>query len=56
MRIKKYSSDLSPKSWQVIEKIIQVRRKSKWDLEEIVNAIRGFHYNRTKSSGFNLNN
>ena len=39
MRIKKYSSDLSPKSWQVIEKIIQVRRKSKWDLEEIVNAI-----------------
>ena len=39
MRIKKYSSDLSPKSWQVIEKIIQVRRKSKWDLEEIVNSI-----------------
>ena len=39
MRIKKYSSDLSPKSWQVIEKIIQVRRKSKWDLQEIVNAI-----------------
>ena len=39
MRIKKYSSDLSPKSWQVIEKIIQVRRKSKWDLEQIVNAI-----------------
>ena len=39
MRIKKYSSDLSPKCWQVIEKIIQVRRKSKWNLEQIVNAI-----------------
>ena len=39
MRIKKYSSDLSPKSWKVIEKIIQFRRKSKWDLEQIVNAI-----------------
>ncbi len=39
MRIKKYSSDLSEKSWQVIEKIIKVERKSKWDLQEIVNAI-----------------
>ncbi len=39
MRLKKYSSDLSAKSWQVIEKIIKINRKSKWDLQEIVNAI-----------------
>lgn len=39
MRLKKYSTDLSTASWQVIEKIIQVRRKSKWDLQEIVNAV-----------------
>ena len=39
MRIKKYSSDLPAASWQVIEKIIQVRRSSKWDLKEIVNAV-----------------
>lgn len=39
MRIKKYSSDLPLNSWQYIEKIIEVRRKSKWDLQEIVNAI-----------------
>ena len=39
MRIKKYSSDLPAASWQVIEKIIQVRRRSKWDLEEMVNAV-----------------
>lgn len=38
MRIKKYSSDLPAASWQVIEKIIQVRRRSKWDLNQIVNA------------------
>jgi putative transposase len=39
MRLKKYSSDLSAKSWQVIEKLITVQRKSKWDLQEVVNAI-----------------
>ena len=39
MRLKKYSSDLSANSWQVIEKMIIVRRRSKWDLLEIVNAI-----------------
>jgi putative transposase len=39
MRIKQYSSDLSAKSWQVIEKNIHVQRTSKWDLKEIVNGI-----------------
>lgn len=39
MRLKQYSSDLSGKSWQVIEKIIQVQRKSKWDLNDTVNGI-----------------
>jgi putative transposase len=39
MRIKKYSSDLSAKSWQVIEKIIHVQRIGKWSLQEIVNGI-----------------
>ncbi|GHV14451.1 hypothetical protein FACS1894169_03380 [Bacteroidia bacterium] len=39
MRLKQYSSDLSAQGWQVIEKIIQVQRKSKWDLKEIVNGI-----------------
>jgi putative transposase len=39
MRLKQYSSDLSAKSWQVIERIIQVQRKSKWDLKDIVNGI-----------------
>jgi len=39
MRTKKDSSDLCTKSWQVIEKIIPVQRKSKWALKEIVNGI-----------------
>lgn len=39
MRLKKYSSDLPAVSWQVIKKIIQVRRRSKWELREIVNAV-----------------
>ena len=36
---KTYSSDLSARSWQVINKVINVQRKSKWDLMEIMNAI-----------------
>jgi putative transposase len=39
MRIKQYSSDLSAKGWQVIHKIILVQRKSKWNLQEIVNGV-----------------
>jgi putative transposase len=39
MRIKQYSSDLSAKGWQVIQKIIHVQRISKWDLHEVVNGI-----------------
>jgi len=39
MRLKQYSSDLSAKSWQVINKVIHVQRKSKWDLKAIVDAI-----------------
>jgi len=30
---------MKAKEWQVIEKIIQVQRKSKWDLKHIVNGI-----------------
>ncbi|MFY7787734.1 MAG: IS5 family transposase [Thermoflexibacteraceae bacterium] len=39
MRIKKYSSDLSAKHWQIIEKILIVKRKSRWSLKDIVDAI-----------------
>ena len=39
MRLKHYSSDLSAKGWQVIQKIILVQRKSKWDLHEVLNGI-----------------
>ena len=39
MRLKKYSTDLSAKSWQVIEKLINIQRRSKWNLLEIVNGI-----------------
>lgn len=39
MRLKKYSSDLSEKGWQVIEKYIHIRRKSKWDMKSIVDGI-----------------
>ena len=39
MRNKKYSSDLSAKSWQRIEKLIPVQRKSKWALKDIVDGI-----------------
>jgi len=39
MRLKKYSSNLSARGWQAIEKIIVEQRSSRWDLQEIVNAI-----------------
>jgi putative transposase len=39
MRIKKYSSDLSVKSWQIIEKLLIIQRKSRWSLKDIVDAI-----------------
>ncbi|WP_424584039.1 transposase [Tunicatimonas sp.] len=39
MRNKTYSSDLSAKSWQSIEKLITVQRKSKWELKAIVDSI-----------------
>ena len=39
MRLKKYSSDISARSWQGIEKMLVVQRKSKWELQEIINAI-----------------
>ena len=39
MRIKKYSSDLSAKSWQIIEKLLLIQRKSRWSLKDIVDAI-----------------
>ncbi|MEM1134255.1 MAG: IS5 family transposase [Bacteroidota bacterium] len=39
MRNKKYSSDLSTKSWQHIEKLITVQRTSKWAVKDIVDGI-----------------
>ena len=39
MRIKEYTSDLDLASWQRIESLITVRRRSKWPLQEVVNGI-----------------
>jgi hypothetical protein len=39
MRFKEYSSSLSAKGWQVINKVIHMQRKSMRDLQEILNAI-----------------
>jgi transposase len=39
MRLKQYSSDISARGWQAIEKILVVQRSSKWELKQIVNAI-----------------
>jgi transposase len=39
MRIKKYSLYLSAKHWQVIEKILIVKRKSRWCLKDILDGI-----------------
>ena len=39
MREKKYSSDLLERDWQRIAPLIQVRRTSKWPLQEVVNGI-----------------
>lgn len=37
--VKKYSTDLSPAEWQRIEKLLEVKRRSKWPLQRIVEAI-----------------
>jgi putative transposase len=39
MHNKNYSSDLSLKSWQIIQTCIKIKKKTKWDLLNIVNAI-----------------
>lgn len=39
MRQHKYSSDLRERDWQRIAPLIQVRRTSKWPLQEVVNGI-----------------
>lgn len=36
---KRYSSDLSSRDWQRLEPLLRVRRRSKWPLVEIVNAV-----------------
>lgn len=36
---KRYSSDLSPRDWQRLEPLLRVRRRSKWPLVEVVNAV-----------------
>ncbi|WP_191906305.1 transposase [Hymenobacter baengnokdamensis] len=36
---KRYSSDLSTRDWQELEPLLVVRRRSKWPLVEVVNAI-----------------
>ena len=36
---KRYSSDLSARDWQRLEPLLQVRRRSKWLLLSVVNAV-----------------
>ena len=36
---KRYRSDLSIREWQRVEPLLQVRRRSKWPLLELVNAV-----------------
>ena len=36
---KRYSSDLSVHDWQRLEALLRVRRRSKWPLVEVVNAV-----------------
>ncbi len=36
---KRYSSDLSAGEWQRMQPLLRVRRRSKWPLVEVVNAV-----------------
>ncbi len=36
---KRYSSDLSARDWSRLEPLLRVRRRSKWPLVEVVNAL-----------------
>ena len=36
---KRYSSDLSARDWPRLEPLLRVRRRSKWPLVEVVNAV-----------------
>jgi transposase len=36
---KRYSSDLTARDWQRLEPLLRVRRRSKWPLVEVVNAV-----------------
>jgi transposase len=36
---KRYSSDLSARDWQRLKPLLRVRRRSKWPLVEVVNAV-----------------
>ncbi len=36
---KRYSSDLSARDWQQLEPLLVVRRRGKWPLVEVVNAV-----------------
>ena len=36
---KRYSSDLSARDWRHLEPLLLVRRRGKWPLVEVVNAI-----------------
>ncbi len=36
---KRYSSDLPVRDWQRLEPLLRVRRRSKWPLVEVVNAV-----------------
>ena len=36
---KRYGSDLSVRDWQRLEPLLPVRRRSKWPLLEVVNAV-----------------
>ncbi len=36
---KRYSSDLSARDWERLEPLLQARRRSKWPLLDLVNAV-----------------
>jgi transposase len=36
---KRYTSDLSARDWQRLEPLLRVRRRSKWPLLDLVNAV-----------------
>ena len=49
---KRYSSDLSERDWRHLEPLLLVRRRGKWPLVEVVNAIFVRAQKRVRVAGF----